>query len=137
MDEKRTSTPVCHNRRYLVLWMLLSGAPFVGATPAQAKPGAKAASSQPIPLQILAGAMEPLQGDDPTLPDEVVAVSRGQTLVGRYRICVTTAGRVYSVKPVVSIAGADQAIIAVLKSWKFQRLPTDLCQTQTFTFEVQ
>lgn len=102
-----------------------------------AKSGTKAAVQQNIPLNLLAGAMEPVRGDDPALPDELIAASRGKTLVGSYRICVTTSGCVQSVTPLISIAGADQAIINVLKGWKFQKLPLAICKTQTFTFEVK
>ncbi len=117
--------------------LVLSTASFFAAPFGWAKSATKAAAQQTIPLNILAGALEPVQGDDPTLPDALIAASRGKTLVGSYRICVMTSGRVQSVTPLIGIAGADQAIMSVLKGWKFQKLPSTLCKTQTFTFEVK
>lgn len=98
---------------------------------------AQAGAQQAIPLNLLAGALEPMRGDDPVLPDEIIAASRGKTLVGSYRICVLTSGSVRSVTPLISIAGADQVIMNVLKTWKFQKLPFAICKTQTLTFDVQ
>jgi hypothetical protein len=91
---------------------------------------------QAIPLGIMAGAIEPLRGEDPELPDAILASSRGKTLEGAYRICITMAGNVQSVTPVVGIAGADQAVISKLKSWQYQKLPMDICRVQTFSFEI-
>ena len=108
------------------------------ASPPKAEPVQPLPAEEPpaIPLSILAGAFEPLHADDPTLPDEVLAAAHGRTLEGAYKICITPTGNVHSVVPVVSIAGADHAVISTLKSWQFQKLPTEVCKVQTFSFEV-
>lgn len=130
----RTPRQLLHSVRFLFAFSTAS----LCATPfGVAKSGTKASAQQTIPLSLLAGALEPVKGDDPALPDELIATSRGKTLVGSYRICVMTSGCVQSVTPLISIAGADQAIMSVLKGWKFQTLPLAICKTQTFIFEVK
>lgn len=136
MNTARTSHKFTLRHRSAIFLILLSCTSFFTTPPGLAKAGTKAAAQQTIPLNILAGALEPLQGDDPSLPEELIAASRGKTLVGSYRICIMTSGSVQSVTPLVGIAGADQAIMRVLKGWKFQKLPLAICKTQTFTFEV-
>jgi hypothetical protein len=106
------------------------------AAPPPPPPPAKIEEARAIPLSIMAGAFEPLHGDDPTLPDAVLAAAHGRTLAGAYKICITTAGNVHSVVPVVSIAGADNAVITTLKNWQFQKLPMQVCKVQTFSFEI-
>jgi hypothetical protein len=96
----------------------------------------KARPPSAIALGVLAGALDPLRADDPTLPDAIMAAARGKTLEGSYWLCISTSGRVKSVTPVVSIAGADQNVVSTLKTWKFPELPTELCKIQTLSFEV-
>lgn len=88
-----------------------------------------------IPLHVLAGAIEPIRSNDPTLPADLVATARGKVLEGTYKLCIATNGSVKSVVPVVSIAGADKAIIAALSTWKFPALPVPLCKLQKLSFE--
>lgn len=137
MNTTHTSRTSRIRLRSVSFLVVLSSAAFFATPCGLAKSGTKAMALQTIPLQILAGALEPVQGDDPTLPDELIAAARGKKLVGSYRICVTTSGSVLSVTPLISIAGADQSIMSVLKGWKFQKLPLAVCKTQTFTFEVE
>lgn len=136
MNTTRTSRTSMLRLRSVLSVVALSTASLLATPFGLAKSGPRTAAQQTIPLNLLAGALEPVQGDDPTLPDELIAASRGKTLVGSYRICVMTSGSVKSVTPLISIAGADQAIMSVLKGWKFQKLPLAVCKTQTFTFEV-
>ncbi|WP_233206460.1 hypothetical protein [Haliangium sp. UPWRP_2] len=93
-------------------------------------------SSQPIPLHVMAGAIEPLHGDDPTLPADLMASARGKVLEGAYKMCISADGSVKSVTPVVSIAGADRSIVAVLSTWRFPLLPVMICKVQTLSFEI-
>lgn len=101
-------------------------------------PGQAAARESPatIPLHVLAGAIEPIRSDNPTLPAELVAAARGKVLEGTYKLCIATDGSVKSVVPVVSIAGADKAIIAALGTWKFPTLPIAICKLQKLSFEI-
>ena len=93
-------------------------------------------SSQPIPLHVMAGAIEPLQADDPTLPTALMTAARGKVLEGAYKMCISADGSVMSVTPVVSIAGADRSIVEALSTWKFPRLPVTICKVQTLSFEI-
>lgn len=91
---------------------------------------------QSVPMNVMAGAIEPLQGDDPTLPDSVMASSRGKTLDGAYRLCIAQSGRVKSVETVRSVDGADESVMDALKKWKYPKLPMTVCKIQTFRFEI-
>lgn len=84
----------------------------------------------------MAGAVEPVRADDPTLPDEVLAAARGKVLEGTYRMCISMEGSVQSVTPVVSIEGADSCVVDTLKTWQFPKLPMTVCKLQTLRFEI-
>lgn len=135
MNPARTPHTSPHRLRSLRSLLLACAATFLATTFGGSH--AQAGAQQTIPLNLLSGALEPVRGDDPVLPDELIATSHGKTLVGSYRICVKTSGSVLSVTPLISIAGADQVIKSVLKAWKFQKLPVAICKTQTFMFDVQ
>lgn len=92
--------------------------------------------AQAIPLHVLAGAVEPLHADDPTLPDQVLMASRGKVLEGSYKLCIARDGRVQSVTPVVGIEGVDRCVVETLKTWQFPKLPILLCKLQTLRFEI-
>jgi len=109
MNTNRTSPAFPLQLRSVIFPVVLGSAIFVAAPFALAKPGTAAAAQQTIPMSILAGTLEPVHGDNPGLPDELIAASRGKILVGSYRICIMTTGVVQSVTPLVGIAGADQA----------------------------
>ncbi len=89
-----------------------------------------------IPLHVLAGAVEPLHADDPTLPDQVLMASRGKVLEGSYKLCISRDGKVQSVTPVVGIEGVDRCVVETLKTWQFPKLPILLCKLQTLRFEI-
>ena len=80
--------------------------------------------------------MEPIQADDPTLPDQLLFSSRGKVLEGSYKLCISRDGKVQSVTPVVSIQGADRCVVDTLKTWQFPKLPLGLCKLQTLRFEI-
>lgn len=89
----------------------------------------------PIPLRTLAGDIEPIRGDDPTLPEPILAASRGKVLEGTYKMCIHE-GKVQSVTPVVSIQGADRCVMDTLKTWQFPKLSLRLCKLQSLRFEI-
>ena len=112
-----------------------ASAPTPVPTPARA-PGSAHETAAAIPLQVLAGAVEPLHADDPTLPDQVLMASRGKVLEGSYKLCIARDGRVQSVTPVVGIEGVDRCVVETLKTWQFPKLPVLLCKLQTLRFEI-
>lgn len=101
----------------------------LSAAPTSDSPGA-------VPLHILAGHIEPVESSDPELPAQVLSASRGKVLEGAYRICILSDGSVQSVTAVVPIAGADDSIIATLKTWRYPKLPLRICKVQTLSFEI-
>lgn len=105
-------------------------------TPQPAPPPEHESRPEPIPLQVLAGAIEPLHADDPTLPDQVLLASRGKVLQGSYKLCIAADGKVQSVTPVVGIEGVDRCVVETLKTWQFPKLPVLLCKLQTLRFEI-
>jgi hypothetical protein len=115
--------------------------PAPAVAPVQAPPGPRPAQSQEVnpaalSMQLMAGNIEPLHGDDPILPEEVLSSSRGQVLEGAYKVCISSEGSVQSVTPVMSIEGADPCIIETLKAWRFPKLPLMVCKVQTLRFEI-
>lgn len=92
--------------------------------------------SQALSMQVMAGNVEPIEGDDPSLPDQVLSAKQGQVLEGAYRVCIAADGKVQSVTPVTSIEGADECIVSALKAWRFPRLPMTICKLQTLRFEI-
>ena len=87
MNPTRPSPASTLRLRSVLFLVVLSSASLFATPFGLAKSGTKAAAQQTIPLRILAGALELVQGDDPTLPDELIATSRGKTLVGSYELC--------------------------------------------------
>lgn len=92
--------------------------------------------SQALSMQMMAGNVEPIEGDDPSLPDQVINTSHGQVLEGAYKVCIASDGKVQSVTPVTSIEGADECIVNAIKAWRFPRLPMTVCKVQTLRFEI-
>jgi hypothetical protein len=65
---------------------------------------------------------------DPYLPAGVIAAHPGQMLYGAYQVCVAVDGRISGVLPVVSIPGADDAIIRqITDGWRYQPLAQPTC----------
>jgi len=82
---------------------------------------------------------------DPHLPIKVrQQFPKGTSVTGAYKVCYDTSGRVTEVKPVQSIAGADDAIARhILSEWTFGPLPYPLatagmgaCYLQVFRFTI-
>lgn len=105
-------------------------------SPSPAPPPEHETAAPAIPLHVLAGAVEPLHADDPTLPDQVLMASRGKVLQGSYKLCISRDGKVQSVTPVVGIEGVDRCVVETLKTWQFPKLPILLCKLQTLRFEI-
>jgi protein TonB len=76
---------------------------------------------------------------DPHLPENVVmTLQPGQALLGTYRICVGTDGRVTSVSVVSSVAGADAKVMEdIKKTWVYKPQPLPVCTIRNFRFVVK
>jgi hypothetical protein len=77
-----------------------------------------------------------LSGDVPRLPDVVKIQRMGLETVGMYKICVGTDGAVASVATVLSVKGADDAVIKQLKEWKFKPQPIGICSMNRFVWTI-
>ena len=71
----------------------------------------------------------------PHLPDAVKRRARGE-LVGVYKICAATNGKVTTVAPLQSIPGADEAIMTTLRTWQITPQPMPICTSTRFVFAV-
>ncbi|HNF96474.1 MAG TPA: hypothetical protein PKW11_06600 [Pseudomonadota bacterium] len=81
---------------------------------------------------------EKLSGEDPHLPAVVKAQRRGSGMVmGAYKMCIGLDGSISDVDVVTSIAGADESIIEVLRTWRYkpQQIPVCFIQNLQFVFE--
>jgi periplasmic protein TonB len=81
---------------------------------------------------------ERLSSPDPRLPDELATRYAGQSVSGKYRICIDTDGNVSAVSVVSPLNGADEQIMAHLKStWKYKPQPVPICTVRNFVFNVK
>ncbi|MDB4969083.1 MAG: hypothetical protein JWN44_4772 [Myxococcales bacterium] len=62
---------------------------------------------------------EPLRLSGELPPAPASAGPPGTLVEGRYEVCLDNGGRVSSVKPLESIAGADEAVISALHGWSW------------------
>ena len=75
-------------------------------------------------------------GDDPHLPSEVKILHPCESLTGSYKVCLDRNGSIGSVDVVQGIPGADEGIIASVKSWRYRPQPIPVCFIQFFEFQV-
>ncbi len=99
--------------------------------PVPAPPGTKPKNVPPhmFDTQLLAHEL-------PHLPDAVKLKARGD-LVGVYKICAGVDGKITQVTPMQSIAGADEAIMATLRSWQIKPQALPICTMTRFVFTVE
>ena len=83
-------------------------------------------------------------GETPQLPDAVRRSHPGQIVSGAYRVCLDVrSGRVEKVRPLRGIAGADDAIMAALRTgrWLIEvppgGAPASLCFAEGLEFSVE
>jgi hypothetical protein len=89
----------------------------------------------PAPYQI---DVQRISGADPHLPDAVREHMRGhgdKSFVAR--ICVDREGAVSDVAVLQGIAGADEALQATLRQWRYEPQPIPLCFVTQLIFSVQ
>jgi hypothetical protein len=68
----------------------------------------------------------------------VKAQRRGSGMVmGAYKMCIGLDGSISDVDVVTSIAGADDSIVEVLRTWRYkpQQIPVCFIQNLQFVFE--
>lgn len=111
-----------------VLFVLASG--FVQADDAPPPPKPKLVPSILIKK-------DKLSGDDPHLPDPVKAQHAGGVVTGSYKVCIGSEGTIASVEVRQGIEGADAAIIATLKTWRYKPQPIPICFIQLFEFHIE
>jgi len=75
-------------------------------------------------------------GDYPRLPDEVKRRNVGKQLVGVYIVSIDRDGHVTAVEPKVSIPGADAAIVATVKAWRYNAGGVPVRRAERFVFDV-
>src|SRR5579859_6620438 len=74
---------------------------------------------------------------NPSLPAAVKQAHPNETLTGQYRICIATDGSVDGVSTMISIPGADQAIIDHVKAkWRYEATPVKVCLPRRFVFKI-
>ncbi len=103
------------------------GGPGVGVGP----PRARNVAPHQLDAQKIAGA-------DPHLPEFVKLARRGLgDNAFAARICVDQAGSVSRVDVLSGIPGADEAIVAALRQWRYRTQPIPVCFVSRFVFDVQ
>jgi hypothetical protein len=89
----------------------------------------------PGPYQI---AVRRLSGEDPHLPEAVRRRVRGQPDVSfQARICVDKAGAVSDVAVLQGVDGANEALQATLRQWRYEPQPIPVCFVAQLIFSVQ
>jgi hypothetical protein len=77
-------------------------------------------------------------GAMPHLPASIVAQRRGLgDTTFSAKICVDQSGAVSSVSVLSGIPGADAAIVATLRDWRYKSQPIPVCFVSQFVFAVQ
>ncbi|MFO0577409.1 MAG: hypothetical protein U1A78_25670 [Polyangia bacterium] len=74
---------------------------------------------------------------NPHLPDDVKRGLTGTSVTGSYKLCISQDGSIGSVAIVRSIPGADDAIIATLRTWRYQPQPEPICFFQFLEFVME
>jgi transmembrane sensor len=93
------------------------------------------AASPPGPYQI---AVRRISGADPHLPEVVRRRVRGQPDVSfQARICVDKQGAVSDVAVLQGVDGADEALQATLRQWRYEPQPIPVCFVTQLIFSVQ
>ena len=81
---------------------------------------------------------ERIAGAMPHLPPQVIDARRGLgDAAFTARICVGQSGAVSSVTVLAGIPGADDAIVAALRSWRYKPQPIPVCFISQFLYDIQ
>lgn len=88
----------------------------------------------PPPPHLIAPTL--IAGERPSLPDEVKKQNAGKQLVGVYIVSIDRDGHVTAVEPKVSIRGADAAIIAAIKTWRYNAIPVPVRRAERLVYDI-
>lgn len=78
-----------------------------------------------------------LSGDNPRLPEGFRQSARGTSSVElRYKLCISTEGRVTKVERLEGVPVPDQDIVATLQRWTFAPLASPACTLKTFRYAL-
>lgn len=88
-----------------------------------------------VPPQVLE--QQKIAGEIPHLPD-IVKIQRKGTgdAVFMAKICIDRGGNVSQVSVIQGIPGADQQILATLRSWRYKPQPLPICSMSRFVFSI-
>lgn len=78
----------------------------------------------------------PLYTPSPHLPRQVKALYDRDLVIGVFKVCLGTNGRVSSITPIIPIPGASRDVMQTLASWRFEPLSVAICFAQTLEFRV-
>ncbi len=97
---------------------------------------APAAKPKNVPPHVLD--QQKISGAMPSLPD-IVKIQRKGTgdAVFLAKICIDMGGNVNQVSVMQGIPGADQSILATLRTWKFKPQPVPICSLSKFEFHIE
>jgi serine/threonine protein kinase len=133
-------------------------APTAAATPPPSAPkpveGAASGGSKPAPTAVasMAPSQKPknvnarsldsqqVYNPTPHLPDGVKSLLQSaQQSDARFvgKVCINNEGRVYDVKVLSGIPGADNDIVNTLKTWQYKAQPVSVCFVANFDFAIK
>jgi hypothetical protein len=79
-----------------------------------------------------------LNHPDPKLPDWFKNQNAGKTIVGGYKVCLRSDGRVDYVFPMTQIPGVDEIIMEQVKSgWTYKPQPVPVCFLAQIKFLIR
>ncbi len=82
-------------------------------------------------------AAAPTLNPHPALPEEVSRRLPCHNITGTYQSCIQSDGSVRTVKPLISIPGADRVIMQTLWGWRYPTRSTERCITVPVAFQVE
>jgi hypothetical protein len=53
------------------------------------------------------------------------------------KVCIDQSGAVSQVQPLVDIPGADEALIATIRTWRYRPQPIPVCFVASWVFSIQ
>lgn len=76
-----------------------------------------------------------LRCDPPVLPESIAKRFPGVVL-GTYKICIASNGKVESVEPRIGVTSADDTVLSALRTWSFRPQRHASCFLQSFVFRA-
>lgn len=79
---------------------------------------------------------KPIHTPAPHLPDELKARYLNDLVLGAFKLCLGTDGRVSRIEPIIPVPGASRELMQTLAGWRFEPLSVPICFVQTLEFRV-